>query len=181
MGDDEKLNNEMEEEEEGGAGAAAGGAAGSAMSKIIKILMWVVGVVLLAAVMFGIAYIVANYVEERRAQRDEGVLIAPPPPPRSSFDMATFSITTRDEEPHFAKITIQLGYEESPEFLSELTKRKVEMRHIINMLLSSKKYEDMDTLEKKISLSEEIKSHLNVVLSGGKIVDVYFTEFIVNF
>jgi len=180
MGDDEKLTNEIDEEEESG-GAAVESAPSAAASKIVKILLWVVGVVLLAASMFGISWIVANYVEERRSQTEEGRLIAPPPLPRLHYDLPPFSVSTRDPEPHFAKVTVSLGYAEDNLSLNqELVKRSTEMRHIINLLLGSKKFEDLDSLEDKIGLAEEIKSHINVILRDGKIEDVYFTEFVVS-
>ncbi len=179
MGDDEKLANEMDDDEE--SGAVAESAPSGAASRIVKILLWVVGAVLVAASMFGISWIVANYVEERRSQTEEGRLIAPPPLPRLHHDLPTFSISTRDPEPHFAKVAVSLGYAEKNLSLSqELTKRSVEMRHIVNLLLSSKSYEDIDSLEDKIGLAEEIKAHVNVILRDGKIEDVYFTEFIVT-
>jgi flagellar FliL protein len=180
MGDDEKLANEIEEDEES-AGAAGEVAPSAAASKIVKILLWVVGLVLLMASMFGISWVVVSYVNERRSQTEEGRLIAPPPLPRLHFDMPAFSVSTRDPEPHFAKVTVSLGYSEDNLNLNqELVKRGTEMRHIINLLLGSKKYEDLDSLEDKISLAEEIKSHINVILRDGKIEDVYFTEFVVS-
>ncbi|MBP7585467.1 MAG: flagellar basal body-associated FliL family protein [Spirochaetes bacterium] len=184
MGDDERLAGEIEEEEEGGAQAEAAPKESmprAIAGRLIKILMWVVGVVLLAASMFGISWIVANYVEERRSQTEEGRLIAPPPLPRLHYDLPPFSVSTRDQEPHFAKVTVSLGYSEDNLTLNqELVKRVVEIRHIVNLLLSSKKYEDMDTLEDKLNLAEEIKSHVNVILRDGKIEDVYFPEFVVS-
>lgn len=180
MGDDERLTNEAEEEEERAAPAEEG-ARGIAASKIVKILLWVVGVVLLAAAMFGISWIVSNYVEERRRQTEEGRLIAPPPLPKLHYDLPPFSVSTRDPEPHFAKVTISLGYSEDNLNLGqELVKRSMEIRHIINLLLGSKKYEEIDTIEERIALAEEIKAHINVILRDGKIDDVYFAEFVVS-
>ncbi|MCX7678569.1 MAG: flagellar basal body-associated FliL family protein [Spirochaetes bacterium] len=180
MGDDEKLTNEVEEEEEKGAPAAEA-AKGIGASRIVKILLWVVGVVLLAAAMFGISWVVANYVEERRSQTEEGRLIAPPPLPKLHYDLPPFSVSTRDPEPHFAKVTVSLGYsEENLNLNQELVKRSMEIRHIVNLILGSKKYEEIDTLEERIALAEEIKAHINVILRDGKIEDVYFAEFVVS-
>ncbi len=181
MGDDEKLTNEVEEVEEEKGGAAAESAPRAGASRIVKILLWVVGVVLLAAAMFGISWLVANYVEERRGQTEEGRLIAPPPLPKLHFDLPSFSVSTCDTEPHFAKVTVSLGYSEDNLNLNqELVKRSMEMRHIINLLLGSKKYEEIDTIEDRIALTEEIKAHINVILRDGRIEDVYFTEFVVS-
>jgi len=58
--------------------------------------------------------------------------------------------------------------------------RTVQIQHIINIILRSKSYEEMDSVEEIIGLSEEIKAHINVILIAGKIKEVYFKEIVVN-
>ena len=48
--------------------------------------------------------------------------------------------------------------------MPSLAERIPQFQHIINVLLSGKRFEDLDSAEKKINLSEEIKAHLNVIL-----------------
>ncbi len=48
------------------------------------------------------------------------------------------------------------------------------------LLLSSKSYGDLSSMENKIALKTEILSRLGQILGSGKVVNVYFTEFIVQ-
>ena len=62
----------------------------------------------------------------------------------------------------------------------EIDKRKAQVRDIIIILLSSKTYEEVAEREGKDQLREEIKDTINAFLTKGKIMNVYFTEFIYN-
>ena len=153
MGDEEKVD-EMEPEEGSGEGESKGGGeaggGGLAASRIVKILIYVVSGILAVFLMIGISYLVSKYVQERSYQKEQDIVVAPPPPPLAHYDLPVFQTATADEEPHFAKITVSLGFE------------------------------DLNTVEKSVGLSEEIKSHVNVILIAGKIKEVYFKEFVVN-
>ncbi len=179
MGDEERVNVDEVEEEEGAAKVEEAKPRAD-VSKIIKILLYVVGAILLIFLMIGISYLVTKYVQEKKYEREQDIVVAPPPPPLAHFDLPAFSTTTKDAEPHFAKITVSLGYEANPEMNQELVQRTVQLQHIINIILRSKSYEDVDTVEDIINLSEEIKAHVNVILIAGKISEVYFKEFVVN-
>ncbi len=175
MADEDDLNEETEEGESPSEEKSQSGA-----SKIIKILLYVVGGILLVFLIVGISYLVSRYVQERSYQKEQDIVVAPPPPPLSHFSLPDFAITTNDAEPHFAKISISLAYEDSVELNTELVKRTVQMQHLINIVLRGKRYEDLDSVEDTIGLAEEIKAHLNVILISGKIKEVYFREFVVN-
>ena len=177
MGDDEKNIVDVEEEESPDTGDAP---ASSSPSKIIKILFYVVGAIILLLLVVVISYVVTKNVQEQKYTREQAIIVAPPPAPLSSFDLPSFSAATNDAEPHFIKITVSLGYEENIELNAELGRRIPQFQHIINVLLSSKKFEDLDSAEKKINLSEEIKAHINAILVTGKIKEVYFREIVVN-
>ncbi|MFH0974626.1 MAG: flagellar basal body-associated FliL family protein [Spirochaetota bacterium] len=177
MGEDEK--NEVSVEEEEGTGVEETPASTSP-SKIIKILFYVVGAVIVLLLVIVVSYFVSKNVQEQKAVREQAIIVAPPPPPLANFDLPSFSTTTNDVEPHFIKLTLSLGYEDNLELNAELVRRVPQFQHIINVLLSGKRYEDLDSAENKINLSEEIKAHLNVILISGKIKEVYFKEIIVN-
>lgn len=179
MGEDERADLLEEGEEEEGVEVPEA-IEGADTSKIIKILLYVVGLILLVFIVFGISYLVSTYVQEKRYEREQDIVVAPPPPPLSHFDLPSFSVTTKDIEPHFAKITVSLGYEENVGLNAELVKRTVQIQHIVNIILRGKKYEDLDSVQDTINLSEEIKAHINVILVSGKIREVYFREFVVN-
>lgn len=114
------------------------------------------------------------------AKSSDDLIVAPPPPPLSSFDLPSFSGTTADADPHFVKITLALGYEESPELKEELISLKSQIQHIVNILIRGKNYEDIISIGGKLDFAMEIKAHINVILLSGKIKEVYFKEFIVN-
>ena len=107
-------------------------------------------------------------------------MVAPPPPPLAHYDLPTFQTTTSDSEPHFAKITISLGFDDNQELLGEHIARTVQIQHMVNIILRGKKFEELDTVEDSVALSEEIKAHVNVVLIAGKVKEVYFKDFVVN-
>jgi flagellar FliL protein len=62
----------------------------------------------------------------------------------------------------------------------EIDKRLPQFRDVILTLLSNKSDNEIRTLEGKFQLREEIIAMLNQNLRTGKIVNVYFTDFIVQ-
>ncbi len=179
MGEEEKIDVEIEEDEEG-KGAEEEAPVSTSPSKIIKILFYAVGAILVLFIVIGISFLVAKYVQEQKHEREQAVIIAPPPPPLAAFDLPSFSVTTKDSEPHFAKITLSLGYETSVELNSELVSRTPQIQHIVNVLLTSKSYEDLDAVEDKVNLQEELKALINKILIYGKVKEIYFREIVIN-
>jgi flagellar protein FliL len=177
MGEDEKNTVDIEEEE---AAAAEETPASSSPSKIIKLLFYVVGAVVLLLLIVVISYVVTKNVQEQKYVKEQAIIVAPPPAPLANFDLPSFSATTSDTEPHFVKLTVSLAYEDSLELNAELVRRVPQFQHIINVILSGKRFEDLDSAEKKINLSEEIKAHVNAILVAGKVKEIYFREIIVN-
>lgn len=78
-----------------------------------------------------------------------------------------------------AKVNMELELK-GEQVAVEIEKRKAQIRDIIIIILSSKTYDEVSTREGKDSLKSEIKDTLNAFLTKGKIVNVYFTEFIYN-
>jgi flagellar basal body-associated protein FliL len=183
MGDDEKIEG-MDADEEGGGeskeGSAPAASGGLAASRIVKILVYVIGGILAIFLVIGISYLVSKYVQEKSYQKEQDIVVAPPPPPLQHYDLPTFQTTTSDAESHFVKITMSLGFEDNQELLSELIARTVQIQHTINIILRGKKMEEMNNIEGTITLSEEVKAHVNSTLSAGKIKEVYFKDFVVN-
>ncbi len=179
MGEEER-DEIIEEEEEGAAPEPSAGGAGFEVSRIIKILLYVAGGILVIVLVTGISYLVSKNVQESAYEKQQDIITAPPPPPLQSFDLAAFSKTTADTEPHFIKMEIALGYEQTLELNTELINRTNQIRHIINIILQGKKYEDLDSISDSVALAEEIKAHVNMILINGKIKEVYFKELILN-
>ncbi len=78
-----------------------------------------------------------------------------------------------------AKVNMELELQ-GPQVQLEIEKRKAQIRDIIIIILSSKTYDEVAQREGKDSLKNEIKDTLNAFLTKGKILNVYFTEFIYN-
>ncbi|TAL39451.1 MAG: endoflagellar basal body-associated protein [Spirochaetes bacterium] len=181
MGDEERVNvDEVAGEDQEAAKPEAAAGVRADASRIVKILLYVAGAVLAVFLMVGISYLVNRYLEERRYEKTVDIVTAPPPAPLNYYDIPTFSVTTRDADPHFAKVSLSLGYDDNQALSIELGKRLVQMQHMINIILRSKGYEEFDSVEDILSLAEEIKAHVNTILIAGKIKEVYFKEFIVN-
>lgn len=62
----------------------------------------------------------------------------------------------------------------------EMAKKNPKIRDSLIVLLSSKKYEEIGSLEGKARLREEILFRLNRILGEGKAKEVYFTDFVVQ-
>ncbi len=78
-----------------------------------------------------------------------------------------------------AKVNMEMELE-GDDVQVEIDKRKAQIRDIIIIILSSKTYDEVSTREGKDVLKNEIKDTLNAFLTKGKILNVYFTEFIYN-
>lgn len=76
-----------------------------------------------------------------------------------------------------ARLEMELS---NPKLREEIDKRLPQFRDIILTQLSSKSRNDIKTLEGKFQLREEIISMLNQYLSTGKILNIYFTDFIIQ-
>lgn len=78
-----------------------------------------------------------------------------------------------------AKITMDLEVSNG-DVMSEIDRRKPQIRDIIIILLSSKSYDQVSAKEGKDFLRDEIRDRVNSFLTKGKIKSVYFTEFLLN-
>jgi flagellar protein FliL len=62
----------------------------------------------------------------------------------------------------------------------ELNKNMPKVKDALLLLLSSKTYEDLSTLEDKIMLKKEIVERLSLVLGEQKVLRVYITEIVIQ-
>jgi len=150
---------------------------------LIKIPYLLLLFIMIFAVLFNLtfsSYGISFFEQMKSYEQAQDITAAPPPEPLASYELPSFSKATADMEPHFIKITIAVGYEKSPELESELEIRNIEIEHAINILLQGKTYKELDTIEDQVTLAEEIKAHINIILMTGKIKEVYFKEFILN-
>lgn len=64
--------------------------------------------------------------------------------------------------------------------VEEVDKKLPQIKDAIILLLSSKSFTDIDTMEEKLALKTEIMSRLTQILGQGKVIRVYFTEMVVQ-
>ena len=168
-----------------GAGfdAPAGGFATRGRSKIVTILIWVVGSITAIVLMMLISYLMAKKVKTDSYKEEQNIVIAPSPPPLMTYRFPKeFRVNTADiDDPHFIQMKLAFGYQEENKALdTELIHRQAQMQHVINIILGGKKKEEIITVLQKLNLAEEIKSQINMILSEGKIEEVYFEELVVS-
>ncbi|MGZ3720006.1 MAG: flagellar basal body-associated FliL family protein, partial [Bdellovibrionota bacterium] len=80
---------------------------------------------------------------------------------------------------HYVKVTVNFEMNKEADE-DELKARKPQFRDKVISLLNSKQPADIQSLEGRNSLKEEIKTVSNTFLKKGKIEGVYFSAFVVN-
>lgn len=63
---------------------------------------------------------------------------------------------------------------------AELTAAMPKVKDTLLLLLSSKSFEDISSMDRKLELKNQIVDRLNLILGKGKVRNVYFTEFVVQ-
>ncbi len=78
-------------------------------------------------------------------------------------------------------IKIYLSVEvKSPTVVTEVQHQEARIRDSIILLLSSKSYADIATIENKMILKNEIAERLNLILGGPKITQVFITDMVIQ-
>ena len=94
--------------------------------------------------------------------------------------MDSFIVNLTDAQgTRYLKVTMQL--EMSHEMLSsEIDNRLPQIRDEVITLLSSKSFDDVSTIAGKRALKRSILNSMNKYLTTGKVLNVYFSEFVVQ-
>ncbi len=117
---------------------------------------------------------VANASEKGGA---EGAMEAPMGP---IFSLETFIVNLADKGGNrYLRVTMDLELA-NPELEAEISQRLPQVRDSILMILPTKRFEDISTMQGKISLRDEILETINGYLAQGKITNIYFKEFVVQ-
>lgn len=96
------------------------------------------------------------------------------------YGMNTFMVNLADPgSKRFLKATIKLKVS-SAAVAKECTSLDFELRDLILTLLSSKESEDIVTPDDKLILKKQIIETVNRALPKGKVLDVYFTDFLIQ-
>ncbi|SFM47578.1 flagellar basal body-associated FliL family protein [Thermodesulforhabdus norvegica] len=79
----------------------------------------------------------------------------------------------------YLKLTIDLELD-NPKVIEEITQNNYKIRDTILLILSSKEFDDISTVGGKLALKKEIMTKLNSILTTGRVLNIYFTEFLVQ-
>lgn len=96
------------------------------------------------------------------------------------FSLETFIVNLADKGGNrYLRVTmdLELGI---PDLESEIKKRLPQVRDSILMILPSKSFADISSIEGKIALRDQILETLNGFLVQGEVTKIYFKEFVVQ-
>ena len=96
------------------------------------------------------------------------------------FSLETFIVNLADKGGNrYLRVTMDLELG-NPELESELNQRLPQVRNSILMILPTKRFEDISTVQGKTTLRDEMMETINGYLLKGKITNIYFKEFVVQ-
>jgi flagellar protein FliL len=141
-------------------------------------LKWIIiGIILLgivaAAIGGGLYFFRGTETVKKKPQ-------SPPPIIGTLWPMEPYIVNLRDNNgERYLKVVLQLEMS-SPELVSELNLLKPKLRDSTLDLLSAKSYQELQEFSGKQKLREDIMIRLNSFLTSGKIVRIYFTDFVIQ-
>lgn len=155
------------------------------MSSKTKLILVILVILLIALAVVGVAY-----VTTRKAISGPGGASTPPPtqediassPKMGRFDLGEFIATSRDEELHYIKIQVEVGYIGNLE--QELEERKAELRDTITNILMKLNIQRAKEDYIDRFLHKDIERELNSILgkstSESRIIKVFIPTFLIN-
>jgi flagellar FliL protein len=97
---------------------------------------------------------------------------------RVSMPLEPFLVNLADKETRrYLKLKVELEVDNEAS-VKELEKSLPRIRDALILLLSGKTYLDLSSFEGKQQLKEDIKKKVGAVPGGGKVSEVFFTEFV---
>lgn len=96
------------------------------------------------------------------------------------FPLDTFIVNLSDENfNHYLRVTMHLELNDA-KLTEELQKRLPQVRDVMFNILPAKRFKDIQSVAGKQALREEIMAAVNKLLVGGKVINIYFVEFVVQ-
>lgn len=140
-------------------------------------LKWIViGVVVL--LMLGGSGAGAYFFLNKSANRE--ATVPPKPPVGAVWAPDTFIINLADADvDRYLKVVMNFELSD-PLAVTELDQMKPKVRDMVLSVLTAKSHKDVNNFEGKQRLKEEIAMRLNSHLTKGRVVQVYFTDFVVQ-
>jgi flagellar FliL protein len=103
-----------------------------------------------------------------------------PAAPQFFYKLDTFIVNLADEGgSRYLKVDMTLALS-NKEVEKEIEKKLPVIRDAIITVISNKYYKDIATPAGKLALKREIMARINILLTKGKVIDIYFTDFVVQ-
>ncbi|MCD8567877.1 MAG: flagellar basal body-associated FliL family protein [Geovibrio sp.] len=80
----------------------------------------------------------------------------------------------------YLRVTLQLELTAVKGLKDEIDKRVPQIRDVIITILSSKRYEEINSAQGKMIMKQQIMRRINSLLAAGQIANVYVTEFVIQ-
>ena len=97
----------------------------------------------------------------------------------ATYHLEPFIVNLQGEGRRYLKVTMDLALS-SKETIQEVEDKMASIRDTIIMILTNKGFKDVCNLSGKAKLREEIKKGINNILESGKVIKVYFSEFVIQ-
>lgn len=102
------------------------------------------------------------------------------PAAEAVYPLEPFIVNIYDgQEIRYLKVKVEFGLA-SPEAKAELDPRQAPLRDAILVLLTTKTLQDIQDMQGKNQLREEILAAVNSIIPAGKVQKVFFTDFVVQ-
>ncbi len=159
--------------------AQAAGSAKGGKSKKPLIIILVVAVIVLAGGGFGVWKFVLSDSKAESSEHAEEESHGAEDVPALLHSLEPFIVNLFDREGmRYLKVKIEMELKGIVE--EELKPKVPKIRDSLIILLSSKKYHEIGSIEGKMRLREEIAYRINAILGEGAVQDIYFTDFVVQ-
>ena len=150
-----------------------------------KILLILIGVILLIVIAMGGGFFMMwskmssmNVVNSEEADNDMEEEVVETMGPTKKLE--TFIVNLGDKGgKRYLRVSMDLELE-NEESAKVVDKRLPKIRDAVLMILPTKKYEDIGTVQGKSALRNEILTKLNELMEPEAIKNIYFTEFVVQ-
>lgn len=154
------------------------------MNKTVLIIVIVVSVLLVGAVGGGFFLMWSKLSSLETAQVEaeeaEAAEVEEAETIGTIFPLETFIVNLADDNgKRYLRVTMNLELA-AIELEEELNQRLPQIRDIILMILPTKRFEEIRSVDGKLSLRSELMTRLNALLNQEGVKNIYFTEFVVQ-
>lgn len=123
---------------------------------------------------------IVHGVEKEKEDEELGITETKEEQELPMYELDTFTVNLADAAvTRYARITMKLELS-NMDVENEIERRTPQIRDLIIILISSKRYEDVRSPEGKGKLRDDIVKSINSYLVKGEVKNLYFTNFVVN-